>query len=155
MKRKYQRLYMVLGALIAVALGAAMMLLAFEDSVVFFYSPSDIKEGRATINQRIRVGGLVEVDSVQKKDTQVIFIVTDTVERLEVTFNGILPDLFREGQGIIAEGKLIKIGKFQASEVLAKHDENYMPPEVAAAIKEAGQWQDTQSEVVEIVVEGK
>tara|TARA_B100001094_G_C18072601_1_gene740886 strand:- start:712 stop:1152 length:441 start_codon:yes stop_codon:yes gene_type:complete len=146
---------MILGGLIAVALGVAMMLLAFEDSVVFFYSPSDIKEGQSPINQRIRVGGLVEIDSVQKKDTQVIFIVTDTVERLEVTFNGILPDLFREGQGIIAEGKLIKTGEFQAYEVLAKHDENYMPPEVAAAIKEAGQWKDTQSEVLEIVVEGK
>jgi cytochrome c-type biogenesis protein CcmE len=147
MKRKYQRIYMILGGLVAVAVGAAMVLLAFEDSVVFFYSPSDIKENRVDVNQRIRVGGLVEIDSVKKKGTQVTFNVTDTVERLEVTFTGILPDLFREGQGIIAEGKLIKTGGFIASEVLAKHDENYMPPEVADAIKKAGQWKESNSNI--------
>jgi len=144
-KRKTQRLYFVLLGGLAVATGIALVLTAFEDSIVFFYSPSEISRQELSPGQRIRIGGLVETGSVSAAGETVSFTVTDTAETLNVTYRGILPDLFREGQGIVAEGYLLASGVFQASDVLAKHDENYMPPEVADAIKAAGEWRGENS----------
>ncbi len=143
MKRKHQRLYFILLGGLAVATGIALVLTAFEDSIVFFYSPSELSQQSLSPGQRIRIGGLVEGGSVVKDGDVVRFTVTDTAETLSVAYRGILPDLFREGQGIVAEGMLNASGVFQASDVLAKHDENYMPPEVAEALKAAGEWRPT------------
>ncbi|MEX2450664.1 MAG: cytochrome c maturation protein CcmE [Rhodospirillales bacterium] len=140
MKRKHKRLTFVLIALALLATSAALVLTAFEESIVFFHSPSDIVAEKVPLDRRLRLGGLVEQGSVVKKpDAVVTFRITDTAHAVAVTYKGILPDLFREGQGVVAEGRLID-GVFTADEVLAKHDENYMPPEVADAIKKAGQW---------------
>ena len=144
MKRKAQRLYFILLGGLAVATGIALVLTAFEDSIVFFYSPSDLTQQTISPGQRIRIGGLVEAGSVIKDGDTVTFTVTDTAETLSISYRGILPDLFREGQGIVAEGALLASGVFQASDVLAKHDENYMPPEVADALKAAGEWRPAQ-----------
>jgi len=143
-KRKAQRLYFILLGGLAVATGIALVLTAFEDSIVFFYSPSDLSQQTINPGQRIRIGGLVEAGSVIKDGDTVTFKVTDTAETLSISYRGILPDLFREGQGIVAEGALLASGVFQASDVLAKHDENYMPPEVADALKAAGEWRPSQ-----------
>ena len=140
MKRKHKRLTFVVIALLLLAAAAALVLTAFEDNIVFFYSPTDIMEKSLKPGQRLRLGGLVEENSVKKPgDAVVLFRITDTNKAVPVRYKGILPDLFREGQGVIAEGKM-EGAVFQASEVLAKHDENYMPPEVAEAIKKSGQW---------------
>ena len=140
MKRKTQRLYFIVLGGLALATGIALVLTAFEDSIVFFYSPTELSQQTVAPGQRIRIGGLVEVGSVTKAGDTVSFTVTDTAETLAVEFKGILPDLFREGQGIVAEGIMLTGGTFQASDVLAKHDETYMPPEVADALKAAGEW---------------
>ena len=126
---------------LAVAAAAALVLTAFEDNIVFFHSPSELSERNFAPTQRLRIGGLVEAGSVAKAadGVSVSFTVTDTAKSVPVTFKGILPDLFREGQGIVAEGHL-REGVFVATGVLAKHDETYMPPEVAEAIKKSGQW---------------
>jgi len=141
MKRKHKRLTFVIlgGLLIAAAVG--LMLSAFEESIVFFRSPSDVAAGAVKGDERFRLGGLVAEGSVVNgSHGEVSFTVTDTAETVAVSYTGILPDLFREGQGVVAEGRIVN-GVFIADEVLAKHDENYMPPEVAEALKEAGQWQ--------------
>ena len=126
---------------VAVAAAAALVLTAFEDNIVFFHSPTELSERIFAPTQRLRIGGLVEAGSVAKAadGVSVSFTVTDTAKSVPVTFKGILPDLFREGQGIVAEGHL-REGVFVATDVLAKHDETYMPPEVAEAIKKSGQW---------------
>ena len=144
MKRKHRRLYFILLGGLAVATGIALVLTAFEDSIVFFYSPTEISQQSLSPGQRIRIGGLVEAGSVIKNGDLVTFTVTDTAETLTVVYQGILPDLFREGQGIVAEGVLNGAGVFQAADVLAKHDENYMPPEVAEALKAAGEWRPAE-----------
>ncbi len=145
MTRKRRRLYVVVAAMLCLGVATALMLAAFQENIVFFRSPSDIAAKPLPESQRFRLGGLVEEKSVRKLDdgTVTAFRVTDTVKSIEVTYKGILPDLFREGQGVIAEGKLGPDGVFVASEVLARHDENYMPKEVAEAIKKSGQWKDT------------
>jgi cytochrome c-type biogenesis protein CcmE len=144
MKRKHKRLTFVMIALVLLGIAATLMLNAFEDNIVFFYSPTEIKTKQLKADQRLRLGGLVEEGSLQKPgDSTVIFRVTDTANTITVRFKGILPDLFREGQGVIAEGKM-QGETFIAEEVLAKHDENYMPPEVAEAIKKSGQWKDPE-----------
>ncbi len=147
MKRKHKRLTFVVVALALLGIAAGLMLNAFEDNIVFFYSPTELKAKQLEPDQRLRLGGLVEDGSLKKIDGgTAIFRVTDTANVITVSYRGILPDLFREGQGVIAEGRL-KDGKFVAEEVLAKHDENYMPPEVADAIKKSGQWkQDNNSQ---------
>lgn len=143
MKRKHKRLTFVGIALLLLGAAAALMLTAFEDNIVFFYSPTDLAEKKPGPAQRLRIGGLVEAGSVEKPGGGVVaFTITDTAKTVDVRFKGILPDLFREGQGVVAEGRL-RDGVFEADEVLAKHDENYMPPEVAEAIKKSGQWKDT------------
>ncbi len=129
-------IFIVLGA----GTATALMLKAFQENLLYFYSPLQVKNGEAPLNRSFRIGGLVVSGSVER-DTKSLFIrfdLTDTVENVTVTYDGILPDLFREGQGIVANGRLGQDGVFQATEVLAKHDENYMPPEVAAAIEQAG-----------------
>jgi len=123
------------------------MLTAFEENIVFFFSPTDIVEQKkGTEDRRFRLGGLVEEGSVDRSAGKTIaFRVTDISNAVPVQFTGILPDLFREGQGIVAEGRLVD-GVFVADEVLAKHDENYMPPEVADALKKSGQWKESTPE---------
>ena len=146
MTRKKRRLYMVSAALVAVGIAAALMLNAFNDSLVFFYSPTDLQTKEVAQNQRIRIGGLVEEGSVVRDGDTVLFVVTDMDNTVPVKFTGILPDLFREGQGVVAEGTIAATGTFMASDVLAKHDENYMPPEVADALKKSGQWKPESGE---------
>ncbi|MEC8846871.1 MAG: cytochrome c maturation protein CcmE [Pseudomonadota bacterium] len=142
MKAKRKRLYLALGGLALLGLASALVLSAFEENLVFFFSPSDLQAKEVAPGQRLRLGGLVETGSVARATdgVGVSFRVTDGATTVRVTYDGILPDLFREGQGVVAEGTLVG-GVFQAREVLAKHDENYMPPEVADALKRAGQWQ--------------
>ena len=142
MTRKRRRLYVVVLALASFAVATALMLAAFEESIVFFYSPTDVVEKSPVPGLRMRIGGLVEEDSVRRSDdgVRVEFRVTDLANTISVSYEGLLPDLFREGQGIIAEGTLGDGGTFVASEVLAKHDETYMPKEVAEALKKSGQW---------------
>ncbi len=140
MKRKHKRLTFVIIAMSLLGVAAALMLTAFEENIVFFYSPTDITEKKIADGRRFRLGGLVEEGSVKKStDAVVNFRVTDLTTAIPVSFRGVLPDLFREGQGIVAEGRLSG-GVFKADEVLAKHDETYMPPEVADALKKSGQW---------------
>jgi cytochrome c-type biogenesis protein CcmE len=135
-KLLYTAVFIVLGT--GTALG--LVLLAFQQNLLYFYSPLQVKNGEAPTSRTFRIGGLVVNGSVRRdqQSLAVEFNLTDTVESITVTYSGILPDLFREGQGIIANGRLNPNGIFEAEEVLAKHDENYMPPEVADAIKKAG-----------------
>ena len=146
MKRKNKRLSMISAAFLAIGAAMALILTAFEDNIVFFYSPTEIIENKLQANQRLRLGGLVEEGSVQRaKGSPIItFNVTDLITTVPITFKGILPDLFREGQGIVAEGNF-RGGKFFATEVLAKHDENYMPKEIAEALKKSGKWKGAEN----------
>jgi cytochrome c-type biogenesis protein CcmE len=144
MTRKRRRLLVLVIGLALLGGATAMVLAAFNDSLVFFYSPSELAEKGVKPDQRIRIGGLVETGSVarQPDGRGVGFRVSDGRTDIAVLYEGILPDLFREGQGVVAEGRLRPDGVFVASSVLAKHDENYMPPEVAEALKRAGRWQE-------------
>ena len=137
-KRK-KRLYLIVLMVIGVGVGIALALSAFNDNLMFFYSPSEVVAGEAPAGHPIRVGGLVTTGSVKRLENglTVNFDITDNAESVTIEYTGILPDLFREGQGIVARGKLEPNGMFVADEVLAKHDENYMPPEVADALKTA------------------
>jgi cytochrome c-type biogenesis protein CcmE len=139
--RKQRRLYFVVLGMVALGAAVALVLSAISDSLVYFYSPSDIVSQRIPEGRRMRIGGLVEAGTVEKDGKLVTFRVTDLSNALPVRFAGMLPDLFREGQGVVIEGRMEKDGVFQASEVLAKHDEKYMPKEVAEALKKSGQWQ--------------
>ncbi len=144
MKRKHRRLVTVAIGLCGLAAAAALVLSAFEESIVFFYSPSELASKPVPADRDIRIGGLVEEASVESlADGSISFRVTDTAMATKVVFKGVLPDLFREGQGVVVQGRPGPDGVFQAREVLAKHDESYMPPEVAEAIKNAGQWKET------------
>jgi cytochrome c-type biogenesis protein CcmE len=142
MTRKRRRLYFVFLALLGLGAGTALVLTAFQDNIVFFFSPTEVAARPLTPEQRIRIGGLVEAGSLVKDGENVTFSVTDTAASLKVHYVGLLPDLFREGQGVIAEGRMGPDGVFMASEVLAKHDENYMPREVADALKKSGRWKE-------------
>lgn len=144
MTPKRKRLWLVLGSVAVLGCAATLVLTALSDNIVFFYSPTQIAEKQIPPERRFRMGGLVEAGSVTKSpDGQVTrFKVTDTNKTVDVVYRGLLPDLFREGQGVVAEGSLGSDGVFAAREVLAKHDENYMPPEVAKALKEAGRWKE-------------
>ena len=140
MKHKYKRLSLVLLSLLLFGAATGLILAAFEDNIVFFYSPTDLGVKKPAPHQRLRIGGLVERGSVEKSSKGVVaFTITDTSQNIQVRYKGILPDLFREGQGVVAEGYLSG-PLFLAEQVLAKHDENYMPPEVADAIKKSGNW---------------
>lgn len=138
MKPRHKRLAIAAGALCALGAAAALVLNAFNSNLVFFFSPSQVQAKEAPQGRTFRLGGLVEQGSVRRDGVKVSFRVTDTVKTIPVVYEGILPDLFKEGKGVVAQGQL-QGGVFQASEVLAKHDENYMPPEAAEALKRAGQ----------------
>ena len=138
MKPRHQRLAIATGVLCIVGVAAALVLNAFQSNLVFFYSPSQIVSKEAPTGRTFRLGGLVEAGSVKRDGVSVSFVVTDTARSVPVRYKGILPDLFKEGKGVVAQGQL-KDGTFEAREVLAKHDENYMPPEAAEALKRASE----------------
>jgi cytochrome c-type biogenesis protein CcmE len=139
MTRKQKRLTMILSGLAVIGLAAGLVLYALSDTITFFHTPSDLSETGVQTGQRIRLGGMVEDGSVKRgPGTMTTFSVTDQIAAITVSYNGILPDLFREGQGVVTEGKLQEDGSFLADTVLAKHDENYMPRELADSLKEKG-----------------
>jgi cytochrome c-type biogenesis protein CcmE len=143
MTRKQRRLTIIGGALAVLAIAAALVLNALRDSIVFFSTPSMVAEKHIGPGQRFRLGGMVEQGSLTRgADLAVTFEVTDGGAKLPVAYKGILPDLFREGQGVVAEGAIDQAGVFKADTVLAKHDETYMPKEVADALKKQGHWKD-------------
>jgi cytochrome c-type biogenesis protein CcmE len=137
MKPRHKRAAIIGGGLAAIGLAAYFVLNAFESNLVFFFSPSQIESGEAPKNRMFRVGGLVKEGSVKRDNLTVNFVVTDTAKEVRVSYTGILPDLFKEGKGVVAQGKLDDSGHFTATEVLAKHDENYMPPEAKHAVDQA------------------
>ncbi len=137
MKPRHQRMALILGGLLSIGLAAYFVLNAFQNNLVFFFTPSQVVAGEAPQTRVFRIGGMVKTGTVKRENLTVNFVVTDTVREVAVTYTGILPDLFREGKGVVAEGKLNAAGAFVASEVLAKHDENYMPPEAKHALDEA------------------
>jgi cytochrome c-type biogenesis protein CcmE len=140
MTPKRKRLWLLVGSLGVLGVAAALVLSALDDNLVFFYSPTQVAEKHVTPNRHFRLGGLVEAGSVKKNGQEVRFTVTDTHKTLPVVYRGLLPDLFREGQGVVTLGALQADGSFRASEVLAKHDETYMPKDVADALRRSGHW---------------
>lgn len=141
MRPKYKRLIFVGLGLGLIGFAMFLVLSALKDEVVFFHTPTEVVENRTAADRRMRLGGLVEEGSIERgQGAQTRFRVTDLANTVLVTYTGVLPDLFREGQGVVVEGRL-RSGVFVADQVLAKHDENYMPPEVADALKKSGQWQ--------------
>lgn len=143
MTRKQRRLALIAGSVGVLAVAVVLVLFAMKDSIVFFNSPTDVVEKHVAPGARIRLGGLVAPGSVSRGDALAVrFEVTDGNRAIAVTYQGVLPDLFREGQGVVAEGSLDATGVFKADNVLAKHDENYMPKEVADALKKQGHWKD-------------
>jgi cytochrome c-type biogenesis protein CcmE len=142
MTRKQRRGVLIAGGVGVLMIAGLLVMSALRDTIVFFHTPSEVAKGKVKPGQRFRLGGLVSDGSVKRgAGTDVEFAITDKTETLPVRYQGILPDLFREGQGVIAEGKIDNGGVFRADTVLAKHDETYMPPEVAKALKEQGVWQ--------------
>lgn len=142
MTRKQRRGFLIGSGVVILSIAAVLVMFAFRESIVFFHTPSDIAEKKIEAGKRFRLGGLVAEGSVQRgQGTTVQFAVTDTLAKVNVSYTGILPDLFREGQGVIAEGVLDGSG-VKADSVLAKHDEKYMPKEVADALKKSGHWQE-------------
>jgi len=125
------------GGLAALGIASALVLNAFQDNLVFFFTPTQVSAGEAPENRTFRIGGMVQVASVQRDGLTVRFVVTDSAKTIPVSYTGILPDLFSEGKGVVAQGKLQSNGWFRADEVLAKHDENYMPPEAQHALDQA------------------
>src|SRR3954453_4320254 len=143
MTRKQRRLVLIGSGLAVLAVALILVLSALKDSIVFFNSPTDVVTKQVAPGTRIRLGGLVEAGSVTRgENLQVRFQVTDGNKTIPVNYQGILPDLFREGQGVIAEGTLDRGGAFKADSILAKHDETYMPKEVADSLKKTGHWKD-------------
>jgi len=139
MTPRKKRLTLILGGLAILGVATALVLNAFQKNLVFFFTPSQIVAKEAPLERTFRLGGLVEKGSVSRDGVMVNFVVTDTFRKVPVRYQGILPDLFKEGKGVVAQGKLGADGVFVAQEVLAKHDENYMPPEAAEALKRAAQ----------------
>ena len=142
MNAKYRRLFITIIIVLTLGLATKLILMALEDNIVYFYTPNDLIEkfgDTKNIQNKIRIGGLVLESSIKKEGEKTIFMITDRKKEVRVVFDGPLPDLFREGQGIVAEG-MFQNNNFIASEVLAKHDENYMPPEVADALKKNNVW---------------
>jgi cytochrome c-type biogenesis protein CcmE len=141
MTRKGKRLVLIGGALAALALAVGLVLFALRDNIVFFYTPSELAQRQLAPGARLRIGGLVKEGAVTRGEGRsVAFVVTDRTSDLSVTYTGLLPDLFREGQGVVVDGTLAPDGVFRADSVLAKHDERYMPREVADALKKQGVW---------------
>jgi len=147
LKPRTKRAAWIAAGVAALGVAVALVMNAFQSNLVFFFTPSDVAGNKAPRDRTFRIGGLVEEGSVKRNSDAltVAFRVTDSVEAIPVTFTGILPDLFKEGKGVVAQGKLGTDGVFRASEVLAKHDENYMPPEAAEALQRAGRPMDKSS----------
>ena len=146
MTRKQRRLILIGSSLGVLAFAVALILSSLRELIVFFNSPSDIADNKAAPGKRVRLGGMVKTGSVERGDNlQVRFAVTDGNKDIPVSYQGIVPDLFREGQGVIAEGHVEPGGTFKAETVLAKHDENYMPREVVETLKKQGHWQETEA----------
>jgi cytochrome c-type biogenesis protein CcmE len=147
-KRKHRRLLFIGTGMVLLGVAVGLVLNAFEENLVFFYSPSEIADKVQSSQQRVRLGGLVEEGSVASAQgtMEVTFRVTDLNTSVPVVYSGILPDLFEEGQGVVCEGYYRANGVFEAQSVLAKHDENYMPPEVSDVLKDSGVWQDPEEE---------
>ena len=145
MKPRHKRIALIAGGVASVALAAALVLNAFQSNLVFFFTPSQIAAGEAPRDRAFRIGGMVVAGSLKRQTDglTVHFTVTDTAKNVPVVYKGILPDLFREGKGVVAQGRLNADGVFRADEVLAKHDENYMPPEAAHALEQAQKAQKT------------
>ena len=137
MKPRHKRLIAIVGGLAVLAAAAALVLTAFEKNLVFFFTPSQVAANEAPQGRTFRIGGMVLAGSVKREGVDVHFVVTDTANTMPVVYRGALPDLFREGKGVVAQGQLGPDGVFRAKEVLAKHDENYMPPEAAHAVEKA------------------
>ena len=140
MKPRHKRLIAIVAGVALLGVAAGLVLNALQSNVAFFFSPSQVAAGEAPRDRAFRIGGMVQTGSVKrsKENLDVSFVVTDTAHNIPVTYKGLLPDLFREGKGVVAQGRLDAVGVFAATEVLAKHDENYMPPEAAAALEKAG-----------------
>ncbi len=138
MRARHKRMGLILGGLAIFGIAVGLVLYALNSNIVFFYTPTQVAQQEAPQGRHFRIGGLVEPGSVERDGTRVSFVVTDNVRQIKVTYTGSLPDLFREGKGVVAQGSLGADGRFSASEVLAKHDENYMPPEAAEALRQAG-----------------
>jgi len=150
MTRKQRRLILIGASLGVLAFAAALVLSALRDSIVFFNSPTDVAEKHISPGARMRIGGLVKPGSIKRgDDLLVLFAVTDGKTDIGVRYRGIVPDLFREGQGVVTEGRLEPDGTLAADTVLAKHDERYMPREVVDALKKSGRWQEGQAQAVE------
>lgn len=145
MKSRHKKLLAIGLSLVGIGLAVALVLNAFQNNLVFFFSPTQVMKGEAPVDRTFRIGGMVEEGSVRREvdGLTVRFVVTDTAQTIPVVYKGVLPDLFKEGKGVVAEGKLGSDGLFTASQVLAKHDENYMPPEAAHAIEQAQKAQAT------------
>jgi len=140
-QRKRKRLMLIGGALVVLAIAVGLMLMAFSQDIRFFRTPADLTEQEITSGSRFRLGGLVEEGSVTREGSELHFTVTDTIKTVNVVFEGIAPDLFREGQGVVAEGRFGPDGVFRADTVLAKHDENYVPKDLADSLKKKGVWE--------------
>ena len=153
MKPRTKRVAMVIGGITALGVAAALILSAFQQNLVFFFTPSQVAANEAPLGKTFRIGGMVEKGSVKRGEDglTVKFLVTDTAKSIPVVYRGALPDLFREGKGVVAQGRVGADGVFAASEVLAKHDENYMPPEAAEAVKRA---HETSRKAAQTVVGG-
>jgi cytochrome c-type biogenesis protein CcmE len=136
-KPRTKRTIAIVGGLAALGAAAALVLTAFQENLVFFFTPSQVAAREAPTGRTFRIGGMVEKGSVKREGVEVRFIVTDTAKSIPVVYSGALPDLFREGKGVVAQGQLGADGVFRAREVLAKHDENYMPPDAAHAVEQA------------------
>jgi cytochrome c-type biogenesis protein CcmE len=143
MKTRHKRLAIVLGALAVLGIAATLVLKALNSNIALYITPTEVAEGKAPKDHAFRMGGLVKQGSLDRRDITAHFIVTDTAKEIQVSYTGILPDLFKEGRGVVTQGKLGPDGIFIASEVLAKHDENYMPPEAKAALDKAKQAHET------------
>jgi cytochrome c-type biogenesis protein CcmE len=156
MTRKQRRAIMIGVGVAILSLAVTLVLVALRDTIVFFHMPSEIAQKGIAAGKRIRLGGLVAIGSLKRGvGSTVEFAVTDQASTISVRYTGILPDLFREGQGVVAEGALDPSGRFLADTVLAKHDETYMPPEVAKALKEQGVWQGGAAETNEVKAKGQ
>jgi cytochrome c-type biogenesis protein CcmE len=140
-----KRFALILGGLMVLAAAAAFVLNAFQSNLVFFFTPSQVLKGEAPVNKTFRIGGMVKTGSLQRDGTEVRFGVTDTAQDITVRYTGLLPDLFKEGKGVVAQGKINEQGVMMAAEVLAKHDENYMPPEAQHALDQAAKARAAQS----------
>ena len=147
-RRRRSRLTLLAAVGVTLAAALGLTLYALQDQIVFFKSPSDIAAAPLTVGERVRIGGLVKEGSVAREGQVTTFLVTDTAADVVVTHSGILPDLFREGQGVVIDGALAPDGLFRADTVLAKHDENYVPAEVAEALEKQGLWKGNASAVV-------